>query len=71
MDSMFEGCTNFNSDLSKWNVSKVKYMTGMFKRCTNFNSDLSKWDVSNVKDMSGMFKNTPLEDKKELQPKFK
>ena len=67
---MFERCTNFNSDLSKWNVSKVKYMNSMFEGCTKFNSDLSKWDVSKVKGMDNVFKNTPLEDKEELQPKF-
>ena len=71
MSCMFQGCTNFNSDLSKWDVSRVKNMDSMFERCTNFNSDLSKWDVSKVKYKDGMFKNTPLQDKKELQPKFK
>ena len=71
MDNMFLECTNFNSDLSEWDVSNVKYMSGMFQGCTNFNSDLSKWDVSKVEDMDNVFKNTPLEDKEELQPKFK
>ena len=68
---MFRECTNFNGDLSEWNVSRVEVMNGMFEGCSNFNSDLSKWNVSNVKYMSGMFKDTPLQDKEELQPKFK
>ena len=68
---MLYGCANFNSDLSKWDVSGVEDMNSMFYGCTKFNSDLSKWDVSRVKYMTDMFKNTPLEDKKELQPKFK
>ena len=55
MCSMFEGCENFNSDLSKWDVSSVEDMKFMFWNCKKFNSDLSKWDVSNVKDMYFMF----------------
>ena len=54
---MFEGCKNFNCDLSKWNVSNVKDMYFMFSGCENFNSDLSKWDVSSVEDMRYMFHN--------------
>ena len=52
---MFRKCTKFNSDLSKWNVGKVKYMTSMFDECENFNSDLSKWNVRNVVGIYGMF----------------
>ena len=52
---MFQGCENFNSDLSKWDVSSVKDMYAMFWDCENFNSDLSNWDVSNVTDMRNMF----------------
>ena len=55
MCSMFEGCKNFNCDLSKWDVSKVTDMYCMFEGCKSFNSDLSKWDVSSVKDMYFMF----------------
>ena len=68
---LFRGFKKYNFDLSKWNVANVKYMDSMFRGCSNFNSDLSKWNVSNVKYMSGMFKDTPLQDKEELQPKFK
>ena len=57
MEGMFQGCINFNSDLSKWNVSKVKSMKYMFSHCENFNSNLSKWNVSNVKNMNSMFWN--------------
>ena len=52
---MFDGCKNFNSDLSKWNVRSVENMEYMFKDCENFNSDLSKWNVSSAGDMEGMF----------------
>ena len=44
---------NFN--VSKWNVSNVKYINGIFNGCKYFDCDLSKWDVSNVKDMTNMF----------------
>ena len=44
----------FNQDISSWDVSNVKDMSGMFSY-SPFNQDISSWDVSNVKDMSGMF----------------
>merc|ERR1712238_168779 len=47
--------TEFNGDVSDWDVSSVKDMTGMFVETRNFNGDVSDWDVSSVKYMSGMF----------------
>ena len=44
-----------NIDISKWDVSNVKYMQFMFDGYENFNCDLSKWDVSKVKNMKGIF----------------
>ena len=41
-------------DISKWDVSNVKYMDYMFFG-SNFNGNISKWDVSNVTKMYGMF----------------
>ena len=56
MSYLFTGYKNIpDIDISKWDVSNVKYMTAMFYGCTNFNSDLSKWDVSNVEYMNSMF----------------
>jgi surface protein len=55
MSYVFNGCENFNGDLSKWDVSNVTTMYDMFYGCDNFNGDLSKWDVSNVTNMSFMF----------------
>ena len=58
MGSMFSGCENFNCDLSKWDVSNVKYMGSMFCHCENFTGQgLEKWDVSNVENMNAMFYN--------------
>lgn len=56
--------SNFNEDISGWDVSKVKNMKGMFSnkytsfKSLKFNRDLREWDVSNVTDMEDMFKGT-------------
>ena len=44
---MFE-YSEFNTDISNWNVSNVKDMNSMFYG-SKFNGDISKWDASNVK----------------------
>ena len=54
---MFMNCTNFNSDLSSWDVSNVTNMNNMFGDCTNFNQSLNNWNVSNVSNMYNMFAN--------------
>ena len=54
MENLFEG-TNFNGDISGWDVSNVTNMYAMFYNCKAFNKDISSWDVSNVTDMHGMF----------------
>ena len=53
MSFLFE-YTDFNGDISKWNVSNVTDMRGMFVH-SKFNSDISKWNVSNVNNMKNMF----------------
>jgi len=52
---MFSHCTDFNQDISKWNVGNVTDMSWMFAHADNFKQDISKWDVSKVSDMSWMF----------------
>jgi surface protein len=47
--------SNFNQDISSWDVSNVTRMGEMFRGATSFNQDLSDWDVSNVTSMGGMF----------------
>ena len=54
MSSLFNG-TDFNGDISKWDVSNVTNMRSMFYKCEKFNSDISNWNVSNVTDMTSMF----------------
>ena len=56
MSYLFE-YTNFNGNISAWDVSNVTNMRSMFYECKKFNSDISSWDVSNVKWMQSMFYN--------------
>ena len=56
MSSLFED-TDFNGDISKWDVSNVTNMSYMFYGCISFNQDISTWNVSNVTNMYCMFCN--------------
>ena len=53
--NLFENATNFNDDISTWNVSNVIYTSRMFRNASNFNQPLNNWNVSNVTDMAAMF----------------
>ena len=55
MNSWFDGDTEFNQDISSWDVSNVTNMDYMFLDASAFNFDISNWNVSSVTDMSGMF----------------
>ena len=55
MSSLFYNKTNFNADISAWDVSQVTTMAGMFAGAVAFNQDIGQWNVSKVTDMSGMF----------------
>lgn len=44
-----------NHDISRWDVSNVRFMTNMFKGNKTFNQPLGKWNVSKVENMFGMF----------------
>ena len=68
MSSLFEE-TDFNGDISKWDVSNVTDMNYIFTNCKSFNQDISNWDVSNVKSKDKMFNNCPIEEK--YKPAFK
>ena len=52
-ESIFED-TEFNGDISQWDVSNVTDMSFMFF-CSKFNGDIGQWNVSNVTDMRDMF----------------
>ena len=60
MAHMFRG-SEFNGDISSWDVSSVEDMYGMFYE-SEFNGDISSWNVSGV-DTRDMFYNSPLEGK--------
>lgn len=51
----FWNCTEFNEDISHWDVSKVSDMSHMFHGCKKFNQPLDKWDIVSARDMSYMF----------------
>ena len=53
---------SFNQDISSWDVSKVKDMSGMFVYAESFNQNIDKWNVSNVENIGGMFTGSPLEN---------
>jgi surface protein len=52
---MFYKTTNFNGDISNWDVSSATDMNFMFGLATSFNGDISQWDTSAVTDMGGLF----------------
>jgi Mycoplasma protein of unknown function, DUF285 len=54
MNNLFRR-SDFNGDISKWNVSNVKTMKNMFAD-SKFNGDLSQWNTSSLEDMSNMFR---------------
>jgi surface protein len=51
----FSNCSEFNGDISQWDVSKVTNMFGTFAGATIFNQDIGSWDVSSVTSMRAMF----------------
>ena len=61
MSDMFNDCNKFDCDLSKWNVSKLKYASYMFYNCKSFEGKgLENWDAINIKNMQFMFYNCKL-----------
>ena len=57
---MFEGATNYNQDVSTFDVSTVTNFSASFKGATSFNQNLGSWDISSATDMSNMLDNTDL-----------
>ncbi len=53
MSNMFRG-SDFNQDISNWDVSNVTNMMRIFQS-SEFNQDIGAWDVSSVTNMRGMF----------------
>ena len=55
MSQLFEGNTNFNSNISFWDTSNVTNMSRMFKNAQSFNQNISSWDISSVTNVYSMF----------------
>ena len=47
--------SDFNGDISGWNVSGVENMCRMFYCVENFNQPIGNWDVRKVENMTAMF----------------
>jgi len=60
LEYLFGYFPKFNGDISKWDVSNVKYMGATFQG-SSFNGDISKWDVRNVIDIEYMFEDSKCE----------
>jgi surface protein len=61
MSQLFRNISDFNEDISTWDVSSVTNMSEMFDNYFGggnflFNQDLSYWDTSNVTSMHTMFR---------------
>jgi len=48
MSYVFDGVSDFNSDISSWDVSNVTDMSYMFRSATSFNQNISNWCVTNI-----------------------
>lgn len=57
MSGLFLNRSDFNQDISSWDVSKVTDMSRMFWGASSFKGDISSWDVCSVTSMSEMFFN--------------
>lgn len=52
---LFINATDFNSNISHWDVSNVVDMRYAFANALAFNGDISSWNVANVTNMQYMF----------------
>lgn len=55
--AMFYKASNFNHDISGWDMSNVKNTREMFYTCKAFNADITGWDMSSVVNMGAMIYN--------------
>ena len=55
---MFLGCKLFDQDLSAWDVSSVRSMSGLFRGALSFNGDISSWDTRSVTSMNNVLRDT-------------
>ena len=55
MEGMLQGTRAFNSDVSRWDVSRVTEMGYLFAFSTTFNQPLASWNVQRVSSMRYLF----------------
>jgi gliding motility-associated-like protein len=55
MASMFRRTTNFNGDITAWDVGSITHMDFVFSLAFAFNQNIDGWNVSNVLTMQSMF----------------
>ncbi|CAE7470005.1 unnamed protein product [Symbiodinium necroappetens] len=55
MSGLFEDLSNFNEDISTWNVAGVMDMSQMFKGARSFDQPIGSWQTSSVTTMAHMF----------------
>jgi surface protein len=61
MQAMFQGATNFNGDITTWDVSSVtvgNQFREMFFGASSFNQPIGSWNMSNATNISKMFEST-------------
>ena len=68
MSYLFYGSklSEFNGNISEWDVSNVKDMRGMFAY-SNFNQDISNWILRKDCNVNHVFEGCPIEE--EIEPK--
>ena len=59
MSVMFSN-SSFNQDISSWDISNVKDMSGMFAD-SSFNQDISSWNISKFTNVIDMFRDSKIE----------
>ena len=45
MESMFEGASSFNCDISNWKITSYANLRKMFAGALSFNQPIGKWKV--------------------------
>jgi surface protein len=45
---LFQDATEFNQDISNWDVSNVTNVGFMFYNATSFNQPIGNWDITNI-----------------------